>query len=198
MANPGILFRGWLSAAESAHWAHTGMSSLDTVTLLRVYAPCAGKIIPRYFAAHSCIGSTAITIDVLSHFGLICKPWEVCLEVLYGKNHIEIGCYPPESEGAAGGHLVAIASGHLVDASLGQLNNKVPGLTVPTVFVGEFRADTSDQRYKTPFGALHYRSRTMTVPYDSSADWAPSAERTAARDDIIACIEWYQNAAFVR
>ena len=61
---------------------------MDTQTLLRIYAQCARREISRYFLGNSCIASTAITMDVMSHYGRGSFPWEVCVHVTDSKHNM--------------------------------------------------------------------------------------------------------------
>ncbi|MDB4880234.1 MAG: hypothetical protein JWL60_1680 [Gemmatimonadetes bacterium] len=80
---------------------------LDTSILLRTFAGCAAQEISRYFASNSCIASTAITIDVMAHYGLQAQPWEVCLRLRRHPYSSSVECHPPETPHSIGGHLVA-------------------------------------------------------------------------------------------
>jgi hypothetical protein len=168
---------------------------LDTKTLLRIFAGCARREISRLFLPNACIASTAITLDVMRHYGRNGRPWEVCLQILSAPFHLEIGCYPPDSPDEVGGHLVSLVDGFLVDASFGQITDANPAVKVPPVFVGELLPRDAPLRdayqFHTPFGTLQYQSRSMSRDYHLSPDWGPSGEREAVCTAIITQIEGY-------
>ena len=170
------------------------MAELDTKTLLAIFAGCARDEISRYFLPNSCIASSAIAIDVLKHFGMAARPWEVCLHVIRKPYHLEIGCYPPEWENSIGGHLVVLAEHFLVDASFGQITDANPNVGVPPVFVGELPMTGPPYEgcsFSTPFAEVHYVARVMSQDYRKSLDWGPSPEREAVTVSIITRIRGY-------
>lgn len=169
---------------------------MDTVTLIRIFAGCAAQEISRHFAPNSCIASTAITIDVMAHYGLKAYPWEVCLLVERHPDSITVGCHPPETSDSIGGHLVALVDGNLIDSSFGQIEAAHPTLKVPPVFVGKLLplgAPLAEQyHFSTPFAEVYYRYRPITGDYRSSRDWDCSPEREVATMNIIRRIEGFR------
>jgi hypothetical protein len=145
-----------------------------------------------------CIASTAITLDILESFGLEGHPWEVCLRLLRWPHHLEIGCYPVESDDGIGGHLVVLVDGFLVDPSFGQITDANPNVQVPPVFVGALLPPgaplQSRYHFSTPFAELQYYARPMSKDFRTSLDWGPSAERDAANAAILNCIHAYCQA----
>lgn len=138
-------------------------------------------------------------MDVLSHYGRASHPWEVCVHVMTGARHVELGCGPPESPSSIGGHVVAIVEeAYLVDASLGQVADQFPDLQVPQVFIGELlpRGAPLQNMYLFPIPAatVHYEARPVTTRYQSSPDWGPSPEREISTARIITQIDGYCQA----
>jgi hypothetical protein len=172
-----------------------GGQCLDTNTLLRIYAGCARREISRRFLPNSCIASTAITLDVLRHYGRIGSPWEVCLTFSSDAIHLELGCYPPVVPRTVGGHLVCLVDDCLVDASFGQITDANPTVQGPPVFVGELLPRgaplQSIYEFHTPFGRVRYESRAMSLDYRTSPDWGPSPERDVVKAAILAQIEGF-------
>lgn len=184
-----------LSAVRQAAGPDEG-ASLDTKTLLRIFAGCARREISRYFVPKSCIASAAITSDVMAHYQRAARPWEVCVQLMSPPYHIELGCYPSDSADDIGGHLVVLVEdAFLVDASLGQVTDANPALRVPPVFVGELMPPSGPLRdlyqFSIPGAVLQYEARSMSTDYRASLDWGPSPEREAARTAIITQIEGY-------
>lgn len=169
---------------------------MDTKTLLRVFGGCARREIRRYFLSKSCVASTAAAMDVMEHYGRDSRPWEVCARVVVPPYDIELGCYPAGSEETVGGHLVALVEdAFLVDASLGQVNDRTEVPIAPSVFVGELlppgAAVREKYEFKIPSGTVSYRSRPMSRNYRSLPDWGPSPERDYVKAAIIRQIEGF-------
>jgi hypothetical protein len=170
---------------------------MDTATLLRILAGCARREICRYFLPNSCIASTAISMDVLQHYGRSSRPWEVCVRVQAPPHyHIELGCAPPGSLNAVGGHLVVLVEeAFLLDSSLGQVTNSFPEVRVPPVFVGQLLLPGSPLRneysFILPSAHLHYSAQFMSVDFRSSPDWGPSPERNRVTAAVIRWIDGY-------
>jgi len=169
---------------------------MDTRTLLRLYAGCAREEISRLFLPNSCIASTAISLDVLTRYGTLARPWEVCLQVDDHAHHIDLGCSPPSSSSEVGGHLVAIVEeAFLLDASLGQLSDRYPSLDLPAVFVGELLPRGAPVRsyYEFPVrrAMLRYRVRSIDGNYRGSPDWGESPERKETVERIVRRIDAY-------
>ena len=167
---------------------------MDTQTLLKIYAGCARREICRHFPGNSCIASTAITMDVMSHYGRASLPWEVCVHVTDSKHNIELGCHPPASEQQVGGHLVAVVQGSfLVDASLSQVTKAYPELEVPSVLVGELLPTgqplQNSYRFRTPRAEVVYAAHRMSRDFRESSDWGPSPQRDEAASRIIDLID---------
>lgn len=205
------------SGPASSYLCHT--CPPDLTTLARIYAGCARPQIVRYFLSNSCIASTAITIDVMLHYGFsanafpvagtIKNPMFVELEsrhgsprtldeqaiwqVNYGAVLLTIGADPPSFPHGLGGHLVAtVTDSFLVDASIDQATNTTIGLLLPQVFVGDMKSASLGPAYvyKDVGGwQIAYISKPTTGDYTKSDDWGPSAERTAVVDSIISRID---------
>ncbi len=132
----------------------------------------------------------------MAHYARQASPWEVCVRVVSPPNVVELGCYPPESTDAVGGHLVVLVEdAFLVDASLGQVTDANPAVRVPAVFVGELMPRGGPLRdvyqFPVPEAALQYEARGMSRDYRTSPDWGPSLEREVARTSIIAHVGEY-------
>jgi hypothetical protein len=130
----------------------------------------------------------------MAHYRRLARPWEVCVHVLSPPNHIELGCSPPESADAVGGHLVVLVEdAFLVDASLGQVSDAHPDIQLPPVFVGRLAPGPlrEVEEFQPPGARLRYQARSMSTDYRISPDWGPSPEREAARTSIIAHIDEY-------
>src|SRR5687768_5103698 len=99
---------------------------------VQVFAGCANFFLRRHFLPNACIAGTAITIEVMSHFGYPSEPWETCLKVDGDGCHLNVGCFEPSDEHSVGGHLVAVVKrAFVVDASFAQVRVACPGLSSP-------------------------------------------------------------------
>lgn len=167
---------------------------MDTPTLLQLFAASAGSHILQSFLPNGCLAATAITIDVMGHYGRSAEPWEVCLQVDSDICRLDVGCFDPESPHDLGGHIVAIVDGaYLVDASFAQVRNACPALGAPTVFVGELRPaqppPQDSYEFSTPWATVNYRGRLVFRDWRSLPDWRASPERSAAKRTIVSTIE---------
>ena len=147
-----------------------------TEVILTNYARIARPIILDYFAAASCIGSTAITIDVLKALDIPAVPFP-CRVQIFNAKFIErvlregrfpagrqeivewtegtglwsVGLGYPKPGELNVGHLAAIVDNkYIVDASLDQASRPEHDLILPGVLVGpvsrDFRRAKHDAR----------------------------------------------------
>jgi len=175
---------------------------VDTEALLRVFSGCASQEIHRFFSTNACIGATAITCDVMAHYGRVAEPWQVCLRVDHDVCHLDVGCFPPSSESDMGGHLVVIVEdAFLVDSSFRQVRSACPRLRSPDVFVGRLQPHPPPllelYAFATSFALISYRQRAISRDYRLLPDWGPSTEREAAAAAIVRRIDSYRTLSGV-
>jgi hypothetical protein len=119
--------------------------------IVRRYASVARPVILEFFPPNSCIAASRITIEVLRRFGIKAQAVPVSMVVqsksrdlafvsgldMKGRAHQ----IRPASKNAWNGHCIAIAGGHLIDASFDQCDMADRGVHIPpyilTVRIGD-------------------------------------------------------------
>jgi hypothetical protein len=187
---------------------------MNTLDLLLAYSKVARPIIREYFRADSCIASTAITIDVLRHFGIGVVPFP-CRALIFNHsfaNRIKLEGWPtpeqtiewtndgkswsvgigyPNGSDPQVGHLIAIVEEkYLVDASLDQASRHEKDLIVPSVMVQQI--PRSFRRSQTKFSIESSRGDVVIYEPDpksrvwlTSFDWKDKTRRQEAVEKIL-------------
>jgi hypothetical protein len=197
-------------------WTQPWKHDVDVEALIRAFAQVARPEILRHHSPDSCVASTWVTVQVMSHFGLGAEPLELRVSVFnsgYLRRERKLGrplnereiCapgvwsvgigHPPFEAGGLGGHLTArVARRYLVDASIDQASDPAHGIQLPGVLWGgidedRFIRSQAPLRLEVGDQAVEYWRRPTTVDFRSLPDWGRTPEIVGALDRIVTMLD---------
>jgi hypothetical protein len=191
------------------------MTDPEILAVLQRFAKVAYPIIRESFRVDSCIASTAITINVLSHHGIKAIPFPCSVFLMnakfvelverlrrkptpqefdeYGAWTVGVGLAPPGVKMV--GHLVAMVEDkYLVDASLTQGNRPAKQIEVPPVLVARiprnFRRGKETFKVQGLLGTVaRYESQFKNKVWMQSRNWTDRSDQVYSVNKILAAMD---------